>query len=467
MNDVHYLNNGYKIVFMRKNLISMVTVVVSQFIYLSLRAQDIPQQYIDDALNNNLVLKEKKVSLDRGLVALKQARSLFLPTTWFETQYTLASGGRSIDIPIGDLLNPVYKTLNQLTSTSHFPTVSNKSEPLLPNNFYDARIRTTMPLINPEIRINKDIKQQEILLQQNDVDIYKRELIKEVKTAYYNYLLASEGVRIYQNALQVVNENLRINQSLLANGKGLPAYVSRAESEVSKVRGQLQNATNEQINAKSYFNFLLNKSFSDSIDVAEIRLDQNISPLSTATSSGAAREEIKNLNISRDINENVLKMNRSFRIPRVNAFLDLASQGFDFAVNDKSFYYLGGVQLQIPIFSGRRNLYKIEQTKLDALTIDLTKTNTANELDLAASVSKNNAASAYSNYQVAIRQWESSQKYFKLIDKGYREGVNSFIEYLDARNQLTTSELQVNITKYKTLAALADYERETASYSLK
>ena len=449
---------------MKKYLISIVAL---QLILISVSAQDILQQYIDEAIGNNLVLKEKKVSLDKALVALKEARSLFLPTTSFETQYTVANGGRSIDIPIGDLLNPVYKTLNQLTATNHFPEVSNASEQLLPNNFYDARIRTTMPLMNPEIKINRDIRQQQISLRENEIDIYKRELVKEVKTAYYTYLLSGESVRIYQNALQVVNENFRINQSLLANGKGLPAYVSRAESEVSKVKGQLQTAMNDQKNAAAYFNFLLNKPLEDSITAAEIFLDQHLFPLSGATISVAAREEIRNLKVSGEINDNVLKMNRSFRIPRVNAFLDLASQGFDFTVNNKSFYYLGGVQLQIPIFSGKRNLYKIEQTKLDAQAIELTTNNTINQLDLAASVSKNNASSAFSTYHAATRQWESSQKYFKLIDRGYREGINSFIEYLDARNQLTNSELQVNITKYKTLAALADYERQTASYSFK
>jgi outer membrane protein TolC len=456
-----------KPLFMNRNLASALILVAPLTMHLVTNGQDIPQQYLDEALNNNLVLKEKKVSLDKGLVALQEARSLFLPSTWFETQYTLAKGGRSIEIPVGDLLNPVYKTLNQLISTNSFPTISNRSEQLLPNNFYDARIRTTMPLINPEIKINRDIKQQEVLLQQNEVDIYKRELIKEVKIAYYNFLMSGESVHIYQNALQVVNENLRVNQSLLVNGKGLPAYVSRAESEVSKVKSQLQTATNEHQNARAYFNFLLNKSLTDSIITTEIFLDQNIFPLSVAPNNGEAREEIKNLRISRGITEDVLKMNRSFRVPRVNAFLDLASQGFDFKVNDKSLFYLGGVQLQVPIFSGKRNLYKIEQTKLDALTIDLTTNNTINELHLATSISKNNAASAYSNYQAAIRQQESSRKYFKLIDKGYKEGVNSFIEFLDSRNQLTNSELQVNISKYKTLAALADYERQTASYSFK
>ena len=432
------------------------------------KAQDIPQQYIEEAFSNNIVLKEKKVSLDKSLIGLKEARSLFLPTTWFETQYTLAQGGRSIDIPVGDLLNPVYKTLNQLTGANGFPVISNTSEQLLPNNFYDVRIKTTMPIIDRDLKFNKDIRQQQILLQQNEVDIYKRELIRDIKTAYYNYLMSGEEVSIYQNALLVVNENLRVNQSLLKNGKGLPAYISRAESEVTQVESQLQNAMNEHQNAKAYFNFLLNKPLSDSIIVAEIIPDQNSFPLSVSISdSVSGREELKSLAISKDINRNVLKMNQSFRTPRLNAFVDLASQGFDFKVNDKSFFYLAGIDLQVPIFTGKRNLYKIEQTKLDAQTIELETSNTKQQLELAASVSKNNAASAYNNYQAAIKQHESSQKYFKLIDKGYKEGVNSFIELLDARNQLTSSELQVNINKYKTLVALADYERQTASYSLK
>jgi outer membrane protein TolC len=431
-------------------------------------AQEVLKQYIDEALDNNLVLKERKTSLDKSLVALKEARSLFLPTTWFEGEYTLAKGGRSIDIPVGDLLNPVYKTLNQLTATNEFPTVKNESEQLLPNNFYDARIKTTVPIINPDIRINRDIKEQEVSLKQNEVDIYKRELVKQVKIAYYEYLLAGEGVRIYQNAVQVVNENLKINQSLLSNGKGLPAYVSRAESEVKRVESQMQSAINEQQNAKAYFNFLLNKSLDEPITIAEISLDQGVFPLAVAPADNvSAREELKSLDISRDINSNVLKMNRSFRTPKVNAFLDLASQGYDFNVNSKSLFYLGGVQLQVPIFSGKRNLYKIEQTKLDAQTIELVTSNTKQELHLAASVSKNNAGSAYVNYQAATKQQESSEKYFKLINKGYKEGVNTFIEYLDARNQLTSSQLQVNVSKYKALAALADYERQTATYSFK
>jgi outer membrane protein len=387
--------------------------------------------------------------------------------TWFEGTYTLAQGGRSIDFPVGDLLNPVYKSLNQLTGSNNFPTIGNVSEQLLPNNFYDVRVKTTMPLINPDLKINRDIKQQQIVLQQNEVDIYKRALIKELKLAYYNYLVAGNAVAIYRNALEITEQNLRVNESLLRNGKGLPAYVSRAESEVRQVSSQLQSALNDQQNAKAYFNFLLNRPLADSIAAQELTLDESKLPLLNQNNDVNGREELKSLELARSINQNVLKMNRSFRTPRLNAFLDLASQGFDFKVNNKSFFYLGGLQLQVPIFTGKRNLYKIEQTTIDSEVLRVNNAQVRQQFELAALVSHNSIITAYNNYRAAMKQQDAARNYFKLIDRGYKEGVNSFIEFLDARNQLTNSQLQVNINKYKVFGAVADYERQTASYSFR
>jgi outer membrane protein len=446
--------------------ILLITFVISSVTRAT--AQQIPEEYIGELFSRNLVLQDKQVSLEKSLIALKEARSLFLPTTWLDGTYTLARGGRSIDIPVGDLLNPVYKTLNQLTNSSNFPTVSNASEQLNPDNFYDLRIKTTMPLINPELKANKAIRQQQVAMQANEVAIYKRELLKDAKVAYYNYLVAGKAVDIYRSALQVVNQNLRVNQSLLANGRGLPAYVSRAESEVKQVENQLLNAENEQANARAYFNFLLNRPLTNPVNGTDADFNEEvINSLSISVSNVDTREELKNIFIAKDINQQTLKMNRAYRVPRLNAFLDLAAQGFDFQVNNKSFFYLGGLQVQVPIFAGNRNLYKISRTELDGKSLQLNSTLLREQLELSVMVSRNNINTAYSRYQSAKKQEEAATRYFHLIDKGFREGVNSFIEFLDARNQLTNAQIQVNISKYKVLASLADYERQTASYSLK
>ncbi|HEU4496574.1 MAG TPA: TolC family protein, partial [Flavobacterium sp.] len=62
---------------------------------------------------------------------------------------------------------------------------------------------------------------------------------------------------------------------------------------------------------------------------------------------------------------------------------------------------------------------------------------------------------------------KAAESYYKVIEKGYSEGINSLIEYIDARNQLTASQLQNTAAQYQLLIAAAALERETASYTLK
>ena len=64
------------------------------------------------------------------------------------------------------------------------------------------------------------------------------------------------------------------------------------------------------------------------------------------------------------------------------------------------------------------------------------------------------------------KQVEAAKSYFKLIDKGRSEGANTFIEWLDARNQLTTAEVQEQINKFRALIAWADYERQIAALNV-
>jgi outer membrane protein TolC len=341
------------------------------------------------------------------------------------------------------------------------------SEQFLPNNFYDVRIKTTLPVINPEININRDIKQQEVRLKENEILLYKRELTKEIKIAYFNYLMSGKAVSLLEEALLLVQQNLKLNQSLLSNGKGLPAYVTRAESEVFNVQNQLLNAKNNVQNAAAYFNFLLNRSLTEPLITEDFTItDNQLNVLLAGEDNIQKREELKAFNIATGITGNVLKMNESFRKPRLNAFLDLSAQGFDFQVNRQSFFYLGGLQLQIPIYTGKRNLYKINQTQIDLQRISKQTEQTQQQLKLAAFNSRNNASNAYNTYSAAVKQEQAASQYFKLIDRGYKEGVSNFIEFLDARNQLTTSQLQTNINKYRFFASMAEYERNIASYNI-
>lgn len=467
MNIVHYLNNDYIIMnLMRKTLKTIAALVLGVTVGQPLWSQEALERYIQMGLENNLVIQGRKVSLEKSMLALREARSYFLPTSYLDAQYTLAQGGRSISIPVGDLMNPVYKTLNQLTGTEKFPQISNVEEQLLPNNFYDVRIRNSVPVVNPTLKANRHIREQEVAIQENELQVYRRELVKDIKTAYYQYLVADRAIQIFESALGVVEQNLRLNKSLLANGKSLPAYVSRAESEVVSVRTQLQNARNEKEKARAYVNLLVNRPLTDSVEIDEPSLESFMTEaINQEYDSIEGREELKNLQLAKDIQGTMYRLNKSYQVPRVNAFLDLAAQDFNFSVNSKSFFYLGGVQLTMPIFAGNRNLYKIKGSELDVRQAELNDGQARKQLEMAAFTARSNARNLYGNYLASIKQEEASARYYTLIDRGYREGVNSFIEILDARNQLTQSQLQLALNKFRFLAAMADYERQTTSYA--
>ena len=73
------------------------------------------QEYITEGLQSNQGLKQVKLDYAANLSALKEARGLFFPDLSLNARYTVADGGRTIEFPVGDMLNPVYSTLNVLT----------------------------------------------------------------------------------------------------------------------------------------------------------------------------------------------------------------------------------------------------------------------------------------------------------------------------------------------------------------
>ena len=456
----------------------MITVLLKQkkavlivlfFLTINAYSQDgILDNYIQLACKNSIVLQQKNISLEKAMYALKTAQSLYQPTIAFQGGYQTGEGGRAISIPVGDLMNPVYSTLNQLTASNKFPQISNSESYFLPHNFYDVKLTTTVPIYNKDLAYNKQIQSQQYDLQKTDIDTYKRELVKNIKIAYFNYLLATEASVIYQNTLLLANEGKRTNERLLANGKGLPAYVLRSESEVQNATAQLNDAQKQASNARLYFNFLLSRNLDEAIVTnfqAETLL-KNILQLSNEDVSIAKREELKMLQQSVELNKTVLKMNQSFWYPKVSGFLNEGSQAVDFTVNKKSLYYIGGVQIDIPIFTGKRNVYKIKQSELDIQYANKSLELTQQQLSFSANIVKNDLSKYIINYYASQKQLDAAASYQRLLDKGFREGVNTFIETLDARNQFTNAQLLVVMNQYKVLIAAANLERETATFNL-
>jgi len=452
-----------------KTLFIFLIVLGIQFPLLSRGQTTVLTTYIQEGIQHNLVLKQKNVSLDQALLALQTAKSMYQPSIAFQATYSTATGGRNISLPLGDLMNPVYATLNQLTNTQNFPMLENESINFLPRNYYDAKVRTTIPLINTDIGYNKRINEQKVALQGFEVQTYERELVKNIKAAYFNYLNASQAVLIYQSSLSLAEESRRVNQRLLESGKGLPAYVLRAESEIAQVNAQLTQAEQQKVNARLYFNALLNRDGDTVVDTAydaDAALGKAMAMLQEEPNI-VGREELKSLQQVIGINENLIKMNKKFVLPKISGFVDVGSQAEQMRFNNQSQYVMAGVQFDLPLYSGNRNRIQVKQSQLDLEDASLNREYVMKQLEVSSNVAKNNLSATWQAYQSSLKQLAAAASYQRLIDKGYKAGTNTYIETIDARNQLTTANLSLQVNKYNVLLAAAELERETAAYPLK
>ena len=428
------------------------------------KAQGRLDEYIRQGLASNESIKQQNFVLEKNIYALKEAKSMFLPQVTFSTTYTKADGGRTIDFPTGDLLNGAYATLNRLTGSNSFPQLQNQRILLNPDNFYDAKFRTTLPILNAELIYNKRIKNQQVDLQKSEVLLYKRELVKEIKTAYYSYQKAVYATGIYESSLRLVEEGQRINTKLYDNSKVNRTVVLRSQNEVSRINASLIEAQKTAESARYYFNFLLNRPLTDSVLLDDIKTlpsrDQSLG------NSVDGREELSKLKIARDINGNLTGLARSYIIPKLGTFIDLGSQAFDWKFNNNSRYYLFGVSLEWNLFSSGKNNYRVKQALADREALTSQTDYVQQQLLTELKVQQASMQSAIAEYEAAQSQLKTSQTYYGDMLKLYKQGTAIYIELLDAQNQWIDAQLHANIALYETWIADAAIERANASFTI-
>jgi outer membrane protein TolC len=446
---------------MKKWLVFMLPILLA----LQASAQTQLDRYIAEGLKANDGIRAQEFSLQKSLFALEEARSLFLPQVTLQGNYFLAGGGRTVDFPVGDLLNPVYSTLNELTQSQQFPQLENQRILLNPSNFYDVKLHTTYPIINAEIRYNQRIRRQQVTLQEIAIDLYSRELVKDIKTAYFRYLQADEAVKIYQSALKLVQENLRINQALFNNDKVNRTAVLRSENEVTKYQAQVTSAQENTLSARAYFNFLLNRPTDAIIEPDPAYALPPVAALDNNDIS--EREELKQINTAQQINDQLVGLAQQGQAPKLNTFLDLGSQGFEFNVDRNTPYYFFGLAFEWNLFNGGRDKAKVKQAQMDGRILAAQNDQLADQLRLQLTTSIHAYRAAQAQYRAAVAQQVSAENFSNDLLKLYKEGSVLYIEVLDAQNQWITAQLQTNIALYDTWLKATDIERANASFQLK
>ncbi|MBP9882323.1 MAG: TolC family protein [Chitinophagales bacterium] len=422
--------------------------------------------YVQEGIKNNLALQQQEFSLQQSIYALKEARGLFLPSLNLLADYTYSDGGRSIEVPIGDLLNPVYSTLNQLTNSNAFPQVENTSEQFLPNDYHTTRLQAAMPLINAEVYYNQKIKKENINFQQAAVNVYKRELVKEIKNAYYSYLQTIQAAKIYTNTAKLLSDNKTTTEALVKNSMSLPGNVLKINADLEKVNALYYEANNNKELAAAYFNFLLNKPFNTTIEEDSLMLNEvTIAEVNTETSV-QNREELQQLQSGLEQNNLFLKMQKSHAIPTVSTFFDIGYQGYGYTFDNVQQYYFGGIQLRWNIFSGFTNTNRVKQSALVVNSLNVQLEETEKQLSLQLTRARLELQSAIAKQQASLKALEYAKEYYRITQLRYEQNLALLIELSDALSQFAGAQLSLSLSNADVLIKQSEVERAAAAYKL-
>jgi outer membrane protein len=424
-------------------------------------SQEVLEDYIRFGIENNLVLKQKLSGYEKSLEALKEARGLFYPNISFNARYSVAQGGRMIEFPIGDLLNPVYSTLNALTSSSAFPAIENQQFGFLRPHEHDTKIRLIQPLFSPDIYYNSKIKKEMSFFEEADVEQYKRELIAEIKKAYYNVSMTGGILSMLSETRKLLLENIRVNKKLVENNKLTIDNVYRSEAELGKFDQEFQNTEKNKKIAASYFNFLLNKPLTDSIILQQPVSFPVIAGLTTnfAQSAIENREELKKLNYFNNISDMKIRMDQSDNLPDLFIAVDYGFQGEKYKFNKNQDYVQASALLTWTLFSGFQNRAKIKQAKIDKSIIGNQLEEAEKRIRLQVLNTLNELLTAEKGITAAEARLRNSREGFRLVSRKYDEGQSSLIEFLDARTTLTQAEENLIVSKFSYLSCFAEFEK--------
>ena len=416
---------------------------------------------------SNLALRRDALDLETARARLEGARARYQPRLDFVARYSLADGGRTIDIPVGDLLNPDYGTLNELLGAQRFPALANESIPLLRDHEQETKLRLVQPLYRPEIARGVEAARAGVAGREAAHQAFRRELRLEVERAYYRWLQARAAVQVLAGAQALVDEALRANRSLAANGAVTDDAVLRATAEVMAVRQQAAAAAADADLAQSWFNFLLNQPPETPIEAAA---DEELAGLADAIRAAAAgdsgatgaREELAAAGAAVRAADATERAARAARRPSLSLAVESGIQGETYRFGHDDRFAEASVVAEWNLFDGRENRSRVRVAAAARRQTEATRDETARQTELQARNARRRLAAALTALEAADARRQAAQGAFDVVAHREREGLVNQLGFTDARNALTAGELNYAATRCALFIAYAEYDRALA-----
>ncbi len=432
---------------------------------------------VAEAIAANLELAGAEAGVAQRLAVLDQARARFLPAIDLNLRYSVADGGRQIEIPAGDLVNPAYAALNSLLAASGQPApfspIANTSIPFLRDREQESVLRLTQPLYDGRIGAAARGAGHEVEAARQGRDALLLRLRRDMRQAYLRWLGAREVTAILDATAGAARENERVNDSLYRNGRVTRDALLRAETDVLEIEQQFAAAAAAERTAQNYVNLLRNRPLdsalprSDATDRDVERLRDRL--LGTAAGASqrlqdtavARRHELRQVEAGLDAAGAAEDLARAAFKPRLALAVDTGIQGEEYGFSGDDRFALASLVLQFNVFRGGADRAGMREARARIAGLHARRDLLEQQIRLEVIQAARDFEVAEASLRTAARRVEAAGQAFEIVRRKRDLGQVAPVEFIDARRALTSAELSQRVYRFQALAALAELDYAT------
>lgn len=423
-------------------------------------AQGPLDEYVTQGLRQNLRLRQQALVVSQSEATLREARGNFLPSATLNARHTNVSGQV---VNLGELINPAFAALNQLTGTQNFPTDIDLRLPLR----QETAIRIAQPIFQAEIYAGVRAASAARDAEEASFSAAERALAAEIRAAYVNHLKALRLVELRAATRTVLEEQVRVMSRLVEAGRATPDALSRARAELSEAQQREAEAAQIVTASAQNFNMMIGRELADEVVVmpdSALRLDALPSMEDALASGRDGREELRALAASRRASEAMRQAAQGSFLPNVALAVDYGVQGNEYRFSSDADFTLVSVVASWNLFNGGRDRARVQHAQLAAQRSALQGQDAERGIELQIRLAWQAAAVARQAIGTADAQREAAERTWQLVRRRADEGLASPLELSEARVARTAAQLNALFTTYDYYLRRVELDRAAALY---
>ena len=429
----------------KPNLAGIALALILGLSALPLRAQDTKawtlRDCIEYALQNNIQIKTKEVSLETAEASLEQARAAQLPTLNFSSSF--GANFRNVT------------TFNDYMEEAGHTSFS--------NNF---GLNSGMTLYQGG-RLRNTVKQQEVQRDAAELNVESAgfDIELSVTQAYLQVLYNRE-------ALELARQNEALSQKQVDRGQELFAAGSISRVELSQLKSQQASDQYQTVSAentlessrlklKQLLELGLDSDFHiDFPEIDDAVVAAQIPSLADAYDAALATlPQLRSSELGIESADLGIKIAKGAGLPSLSLSAGI-STGWNSGTGTTYFDQLGnklgeslGLNLSIPIFNGKQVKTNVRKAQLQLVNARLQDESTRKQLLADLESVRNDAISAQKRYFAAKIQQQAAMESYSLVTEQFEAGIKNTVELLTEKNNLLNATSQLLQAKYQAVLA--------------